>query len=302
MRNKKRKNPLVSVLLNCYNAEKYIHRAIKSLILQNYKNWELIIWDDGSQDQTLKIIKKFDDKRIKIFSNKKNIGLGKSRCKAIRKLKGNLVAILDADDFFYPGKLKAQVKVFQKHKNVSICSTWSKMFKNKKIHMVFESKLKNYEIKNRLNFINIFPHSSIMYRKNIAIKLGWYSKKLEYSQDYDLTLRLIRKYDLFLIKKYLTGIELSSESMTSSKKLSNTILLEKLEILKKVKKINNLNYKDYNILETIISMTKLKLFLNSITIYNFLLKAPSLIIDLLFNPNIIFRYFELKNFNEFKKI
>ena len=76
---KNKKKPLVSILMNCYNVEKFIHKSIKSILLQSYKNFELIIFDDASKDQTLKVIKSFKDKRIKFFKNKKHLGLGKSR-------------------------------------------------------------------------------------------------------------------------------------------------------------------------------------------------------------------------------
>ena len=93
-------SPLVSILLNCYNSSLYISRAIQSVINQSYKNWELIIWDDGSSDNTVEIIKSFNDPRIRLFLQKKNLGLGNSRIRAIKKIKGSLVSILDSDDFF----------------------------------------------------------------------------------------------------------------------------------------------------------------------------------------------------------
>ena len=70
-RNLKVNEPLVSILLNCYNASKFIAHAISSVIKQTYKNWELIVWDDGSTDDTLSIVNKFKDKRIKIFESDK---------------------------------------------------------------------------------------------------------------------------------------------------------------------------------------------------------------------------------------
>ena len=75
-----KKTPLVSILMNCYNEEQLISRAIKSVLKQTYKNFELLIWDDASDDNTKKIINLFNDKRIKFFKNKKHLGLGFSRC------------------------------------------------------------------------------------------------------------------------------------------------------------------------------------------------------------------------------
>ena len=97
--------PLVSVLLNCYNAEKTISKSIDSVLNQTYSNFELVIWDDGSTDNTYEIVKSYGDKRIKVFKNEINIGLGKSRLKAIRELKGSLISIIDSDDFFHSEKI-----------------------------------------------------------------------------------------------------------------------------------------------------------------------------------------------------
>ena len=98
---KKKSFPLVSILLNCYNAEKFVAKAIESVINQSYKNWELVIWDDGSKDNTPKILDNYKDERIFIFKQPKNVGLGKSRIEASRHLKGELISIIDADDFFH---------------------------------------------------------------------------------------------------------------------------------------------------------------------------------------------------------
>ena len=83
------KVPLVSILLNCYNASSFISKAIESVLGQTYHNWELVIWDDGSTDNTLQVINNYKDKRIKIFKSLNNIGLGKSRLKLSANLMEN---------------------------------------------------------------------------------------------------------------------------------------------------------------------------------------------------------------------
>ena len=115
--------------LNCYNSSLYISRAIQSVINQSYKNWELIIWDDGSSDNTVEIIKSFNDPRIRLFLQKKNLGLGNSRIRAIKKIKGSLVSILDSDDFFNRQKILKQVNIFNKNKNISLIAEQNFMMK-----------------------------------------------------------------------------------------------------------------------------------------------------------------------------
>ena len=151
-------------------------KAIQSVLDQTYLNWELIVWDDGSTDDTLKKDKKFDSEKIKIFSNKYNIGLGKSRINAIKKLNGDLVAILDSDDYFHKEKLSKQVEIFEKHPNVSLCSSWCRILDENNLLKNINYNLSNTEIKNKINFLNVLPNSSLMYRRNIAEQFGWYSK------------------------------------------------------------------------------------------------------------------------------
>jgi teichuronic acid biosynthesis glycosyltransferase TuaG len=107
------RNPLISVIMPCYNSSRFIVRAILSVLNQTYKNLELIIVDDCSTDDTKKIIKKFlkQDKRIKLYSTKKNSKtVAKPRNLGVSKAVGEYVAFLDSDDYWYEGKLDYQMK------------------------------------------------------------------------------------------------------------------------------------------------------------------------------------------------
>ena len=86
MKKVKKKTPLVTVIMNCYNGEKYLRKALSSIINQTYKNWELIFWDNFSEDDSKKIIAKFSDKRIKYFKSTKFNRLYKSRNLAIQNI------------------------------------------------------------------------------------------------------------------------------------------------------------------------------------------------------------------------
>ena len=86
----------ISVLMNCYNSENFIFDSINSLILQTHKDWELVVWDDASTDNTLNIVKAIKDNRIRIFENEKHKGLGLSRLSAQKVLRGDYISILDS--------------------------------------------------------------------------------------------------------------------------------------------------------------------------------------------------------------
>lgn len=108
---------LVSIIMPAYNAEKYIEEAIQSVLKQTYTNWELIITDDKSTDDTEKIIKKYQDqdKRIKLYALSKNQGVANARNIAIQNAEGRYIAFLDSDDMWLPEKLERQIRFMKKN-------------------------------------------------------------------------------------------------------------------------------------------------------------------------------------------
>lgn len=103
-------NDLVSIIMPSYNTGQYIAESINSVLNQTYKNWELVIVDDCSTDDTDVVVSSFGDDRIKYFKNDKNIGAAVSRNKALREAKGKWIAFLDSDDLWLPEKLEKQIK------------------------------------------------------------------------------------------------------------------------------------------------------------------------------------------------
>ena len=107
---------LVSIILPFYNSQKFLEEAIKSIINQTYKNWELLLINDGSSDDSLKIAKKYlRDKRLKLISYDKNKGPAYSRNLGIKEAQGEYICFLDSDDLWEKKKLKTQI-IFMKKK------------------------------------------------------------------------------------------------------------------------------------------------------------------------------------------
>jgi glycosyltransferase involved in cell wall biosynthesis len=104
---------LVSIITPAYNAQRFIDKCIESVIAQSYQNWEMIIVDDGSTDETLEIIQQYinQDYRVILFSNDINLGASKSRNIAIKEAKGDYIAFLDSDDVWLPKKLEMQIEL-----------------------------------------------------------------------------------------------------------------------------------------------------------------------------------------------
>lgn len=119
-----REEPLVSIITPLYNSEKYIGETIESVLNQTYKNWEMLIVDDCSKDNGVKIVNEYvlKDKRIKLFRNEKNEGVSFSRNRAIDLSQGKYIAFLDSDDLWKKEKLEKQISFMEKN-NITLSYT-----------------------------------------------------------------------------------------------------------------------------------------------------------------------------------
>lgn len=117
-------NDLVSIIMPAYNTGKYISRSIRSVIAQTYPEWELIIIDDCSADNTAEVVRSFDDRRIRLLSNKKNSGAAVSRNYGLREATGKYVAFLDSDDVWHPEKLSRQLSFMKENDYVFTCTDY----------------------------------------------------------------------------------------------------------------------------------------------------------------------------------
>ena len=162
----------VSIILSLYNSESSLEKTVKSVLNQDYKNFELIIINDGSTDNTRKVLVKFRKyKKIKIFNFNSNLGLGFRLNYGILKSRGNLIARIDDNDIMPKTRIRNQVKYFQLNNDLDILggsAIYFDNFKKKKINTI----LKNEDIKNNLSLYNPLIHSSIMFKKKSISKIG----------------------------------------------------------------------------------------------------------------------------------
>lgn len=110
----------ISIVTASYNYENYIKETIKSVLNQTYQDWELIIIDDCSSDNSVNVIKSFQDDRIKLFVNKQNLGLAKTLKLGIEKATGDWIVFLESDDLITSDYLAKKVQIIQKHKNINL--------------------------------------------------------------------------------------------------------------------------------------------------------------------------------------
>lgn len=179
-----KKLPLVSVLMSTFNSEITLERAIISILNQSYKNIELLICNDGSTDNTKKILEKYSNlyEQIQIINNKNNIGLTKSLNLLINKSKGDFIARQDADDYSDHERIKEQMKHCINNKYQAVFTRTYNLNKNTSMQNI--SYLIPYKI--LVNFRNPFIHGTLLINSKIIKTLGGYDENFYFAQDYKL--------------------------------------------------------------------------------------------------------------------
>lgn len=184
----------ISILLPTYNGALYIEEAIKSVITQTYNDWELIILDDASTDDTGKISKEYAelDQRIIYVKNETNLRLVKNLNKGLSLAKGSFIARIDEDDIWTDiDKLKKQMEVFDKDNNCVLVGTYFEVVDEGGKHIRnITPPLDDKSIRKIILLYNPFGHSTVIFKKAEVMKIGGYDKAIKYGEDYDLWLRL----------------------------------------------------------------------------------------------------------------
>lgn len=176
---------LVSVIMPVYNGQKYLAEAISSILHQSYENWELIIIDDGSTDDSLQVAKEFGDPRLRILVNEQNRGVAFSLNRAIRESRGEYVARMDSDDIARPERLKVQVEFLKNNPSISIVGSAIQCFGE--IENLYLYPENHAECLVDLLFKPCFAHPAVMWRKEDLVEHSlWYQEEPPTAEDYDL--------------------------------------------------------------------------------------------------------------------
>lgn len=210
-------SPNITVLMSCYNATRWLNEAITSVLNQTYTDFEFIIVDDGSSDNTLEIIQQFSaiDSRIVVIT-KPNSGLADSLNMGIQKARGEWIARLDADDLCTPDRLEKQYAIaLAKPKLVFIGSGLTIIDKDGIPQKTYRYPYKHNTLLNHLTTHRAFPaHSSAFYRTSAVLSIGGYRIRIRRSQDSDLWLRLFEIGQFACIKEPLVFIRKHSAQIS----------------------------------------------------------------------------------------
>lgn len=209
--------PLVSVIINCYNSEKYLREAIDSVIAQTYSNWEIIFWDNASIDSTSSIIQSYHDARLKYYRGETLISLGHARNLAIEKSIGEFIAFLDSDDLWFPDKLKKQIPLFIVDNSVGLVYSDVLYFRNDNSSMQLYSYRKNYSgycFREMLTDYFLCISSCIVRKEILSISNLWFDQNLFVCEDPDLFLRISINYKIDLVSEVLVKYRVHDQSST----------------------------------------------------------------------------------------
>ena len=224
----------VSIIVPMYNAEKFIGKAIETVLSQTYENWEMLIMNDVSADNSLAVVNEFakKDDRIKVVNTEKNMGVVKGRNHLIDLARGKYIAFLDADDYWHSEKLEKQIQ-FMKEKNASIsCTEYTRVREN-------GEKINEVVIKSEISYTDMLKNNylgclTVMYDVEKVGKR--YFKELEKNEDYVLWLEIVKDVKIIYgLKENLAYYRVLDNSRSSNKVKTAKV---RWEIYRKVEKLS----------------------------------------------------------------
>jgi glycosyltransferase involved in cell wall biosynthesis len=214
--------PLVTILLPVYNGGNYLKIAIESILNQTYTDFELLIIDDGSTDDSVRTISSYSDPRIRLVKNEKNMGIVKTLNRGIQLAEGSFIARMDADDICLPSRIEKQAQYLTEHPEVSMVDSIMEIIdeNGKSLNKTNSPAITDEEVLRTMARINCMGHSSIMMRKDDYVK---YLYRPIYYEDDDLWLRLLNDgKKIHKVAEPLLLYRVHNQSIIQSDKQSNT--------------------------------------------------------------------------------
>lgn len=210
-------DPEVSIVMPVYNSERFVGEAIQSLLDQTFRNFELIVVDDGSTDRSPGIISGFSDSRIRVLKNERNRGIVFSRNRGLAAMNGKYYAPFDSDDVAMPDKIEKQVDFLQRNPDIAMTGSWAMLCDENGNRMRQKWKLnaRPEMIPSIMLFRNYFVHSSVLVRQN-AIKNITFQEGFDVVEDYRFCADLAFGQKVFNFPGYLISYRIHQNSAMRS--------------------------------------------------------------------------------------
>ena len=217
---------LISVIMTNYNTpENFLRESIESILSQTYSNFEFIIIDDCSTDDSVSVIKSYKDSRIKLYINEENIGLTKSLNIALDKCIGEFVARMDSDDISEPERFEKQIEYLKKHQDVIVCGTWAKLIGDWKESHTNEYIKRTIPDRETFSIMQLFAnnpnivHPTAMFNRRSLIAYDIrYDEKYIYAQDYKMWKMCNDCAKCAIVSEVLLKYRVHGNAISSSKK------------------------------------------------------------------------------------
>lgn len=225
---------MISIALPVYNGEKYIAECLDSLLAQTYEDFEIILIDDCSTDDTAQIVAGYDDTRIRYYKNEKNLGIVHTLNKAFGLCRGEYIARMDADDIAMPQRLEKQLELMERNPELGIVSVWFQMFGDVdcSVHYAVEPK----EIACRLLFSLQLLHPGWLMRRRLVDEGLAYREEYRYAEDWDFLVRAARTVGLGNVPRELMRYRINPGQLSNvynapQQAAANRVARDQLEYL-----------------------------------------------------------------------
>ncbi len=212
------KTPTVTVLMAMYNGERYLRESIDSILDQTFTDFEFLIVNDGSTDDTAKILQSYHDPRITILHNENNIGIPRSVNKGLRMARGEYIARMDVDDISLPHRFRLQVDYLDTHPGVGALGGAVELIDGQGRTIGKNDCFLEHQAIKALLLVNCFSfyNPTTMMRRNLVQQIGMYNERMKYAQDYDLWWRLSGISCLANLPDVLVQYRCHDKSITTS--------------------------------------------------------------------------------------
>lgn len=217
--------PKITVILPVYNTEKYIKEAVQSILDQTFTDFDVLIINDASTDNTLNILNEFSDSRIHIINNETNLKVVKTLNKGLDLAKGEFIARMDADDIAHPKRFEKQISFFEAHPNVEFCGTWVQNYGAE--DSIMRAAYTHDSIKARMLFLNPIFHPSVMFKKKSFDRHNLrFDESFTNAEDFGMWAKAIDLVRFANVPEVLLKYRIHAENVSVLKSSNKTVLDE----------------------------------------------------------------------------
>jgi glycosyltransferase involved in cell wall biosynthesis len=224
--------PKLTVLMPVYNARQFLNEAIESILSQTFTDFEFIIIDDCSTDDSAAIILSYKDSRIRFYKNEMNMGISKTLNRGIELSETEWIARMDSDDISYPDRLEQQYNFILANPDGALYSCWVKVIDEHGKFIRQDNFRSEYYYYN-LTFICWIYHPTVIYKKSAVQEVGMYT--VAYAEDFELFWQLSRRFKIFNLSEVLLDYRVTSQSLHQVLKKNEYEEAQKKQILRNIR-------------------------------------------------------------------